>query len=109
MRLDCKNILWIILLAACPIASYAADMLGNPTFIGTPGQVAIEIGGGKSSNFSVDIEKTTATVTMGNLSGVELEPAIVGTNSEDQVFIGATYAINTKTQLFAYRRQHRLR
>ncbi len=38
---------------------------------------------------------------MGNLSGVELEPAIVGTNSEDQVFIGATYAINTKTQLFA--------
>ena len=76
-------------------------MLGNPTFIGTPGQVAIEIGGGKSSNFSVDIEKTTATVTLGNLSVVELLPASVGKNSEDQVFIGVTYAINVKTQIFA--------
>ncbi len=38
MRLDCKNKLCgLILLAACFTDSYAADMLGNPTFIGTPG------------------------------------------------------------------------
>jgi len=96
-----KKSLNILLLLCVSTTSFAADMLGNPAYIGVPGQFAIEIGGGKSSDFSVDIEKSTSTVTIGNLSQTGAEPAGFGKNSEDQVFIGASYAINATTQIFA--------
>jgi len=97
----CKKSLNVLLLLFFSTTSFAADMLGNPAYIGIPGQIAIEIGGGKSSDFSVDIEKSTSTVTIGNLSQTGVEPAGLGKNSEDQVFIGASYAVNTAMQIFA--------
>jgi hypothetical protein len=91
----------LITFSTCPVASYAAGMFGNPAEIGKSGQIEIQFGGGNISEFGLDIDKTTGTTQISNLTINQSVPAMTGKLKEDQVFIGMSYTTNSHSQLFA--------
>lgn len=102
MKFDKQKMLCgFVFMITCPTASYATGMFGNPTVVGTTGKVEILVGGGKSSQFDLDSKKTTAVLQIGNMSGSYALPASSDTLKEDQVFIGMSYTLDARSQLFA--------
>ncbi|NOU00989.1 MAG: hypothetical protein HOO95_05370 [Gallionella sp.] len=102
MKSNKKKILCGLVVMALGITiSQAADMFGNPTVIGTPGQFEVQIGGGKSTNLNLDTKATTSMVTIGAISQTQQISAMTGAIKEDQAFIGASYTLNNRIQLLA--------
>jgi len=91
----------LVFMSTYSVALCAADMFGNPTTIGTPGQFEIQIGGGKIKKLDLDGKKSTATMQIGTVTGSQSMPAFSGELSENQAFIGVSYALNPRSQLFA--------
>jgi len=79
---------------------FAADILGNPTLTGNPGRFEFQVGGGRSSQFDLDTKQSIAILQYGSVSGTDTIPAGTGTFSEDQAYIGLSYATNTISQIF---------
>ncbi len=88
-----------LLAGALLTASAHADQLGNPTRVGQPGSLEVSVGGGKSSNLSLDFDSTTATTTVGNLTNVNAVQAGSSTFREDKVFAGIAYTVNPRLQV----------
>jgi hypothetical protein len=82
------------------LSAHATDMLGNPTLIGVPGQLEILAGGGQSTNFVLEQKKSTGTLQIGTLSEVKAIPVGTSELQNDHVFIGLSYALNARAQLF---------
>ena len=102
MGFDSKIILCgMVVMSTYSAASYAADMFGNPTLIGAPGKIEIQIGGGKTSKFELESSRTTGITQIGTFSESHAVPAFSGTLEEDQVFVGLAYSPSARTQLFA--------
>lgn len=97
-----KKLLYgLMAIPACADISYAAEMLGNPTDIGTPGQFELLVGGGKTSDLSLAAGKSTGILHIGSASATFILPASAGNFNDEQIFFGLSYALNAKTQLFA--------
>lgn len=99
MAFNKKTFCSLVITFMCPAISHA-DILGNPTLIGEPGKLEIQIGGGKDE-LTLDSTKSTGRLQIGATSEYKSLPASTGTFKEDQVFIKIAYPLNTRTQLFA--------
>ena len=99
MAFNKKIFCTLVITSIYPAFSHA-DILGNPTLIGEPGKLEIQIGGGKNK-LALDSTKSTGRMQIGATSENKSLPASTETFKEDQVFIKIAYPLNTRTQLFA--------
>jgi len=96
-----KLLCGLMVIPACANISYATEMLGNPTDIGTPGQLELLVGGGRTTDLSLAAGKSTGNLHIGSASATFTLPASAGNFNDEQIFFGLSYAFNAKTQLFA--------
>lgn len=96
-----KLLCGLLAIPACADITYAAEMLGNPTDIGTPGQLELLVGGGRTTDLSLAAGKSTGNLHIGSASATFTLPASAGNFNDEQIFFGLSYAFNAKTQLFA--------
>ena len=98
-NLNKHKIFVLLILVINPLASYAANLYGNPTDIGKIGQLEMQFGGGKISAFDLDVDKGTGTTKIGSVSSSFTVPSKSLKFSEDQGFLGVSYGLNSRTSI----------